>query len=230
MNQPTGKLTPMQWVYCLTGLALVIKVLLLPNPVYENTGLEIVDSIVADSGVPNAVTGIIFRNRLYDTVFEVLVFTIAIMGAGYLMGNEKPLSQIEQFTDQPSIVLARLGATIAALVSIELAIRGHLSPGGGFAAGVAGGTAIGLVAITSSPVWMQNLYQRWNISTWEKISVLVFLILATATLMGFALPLGELGGLVSGGMIPILNILVAFKVALGSWAAILIFIRYRGLL
>ena len=41
-------------------------------------------------------------------------------------------------------MLARLGATIAALVSIELMLRGHLSPGGGFAAGVAGGTAIGL--------------------------------------------------------------------------------------
>jgi multicomponent Na+:H+ antiporter subunit B len=39
-----------------------------------------------------------------------------------------------------------------------------------------------------------------------------------------------LGDLFSGGWIPILNILVAIKVALGSWAAVLIFIRYRGLL
>jgi multicomponent Na+:H+ antiporter subunit B len=31
-------------------------------------------------------------------------------------------------------------------------------------------------------------------------------------------------------MIPILNILVAIKVALGSWAVVLMFIRYRGLL
>ncbi|NES68719.1 MAG: cation:proton antiporter, partial [Okeania sp. SIO2D1] len=36
--------------------------------------------------------------------------------------------------------------------------------------------------------------------------------------------------LVSGGILPILNILVALKVALGSWAVILLFIRYRGLL
>ncbi len=230
MTRPAWKLTPMQWLYCLTALVFIIKVLLLPNPRLDYPGLDIVKAIVAESGVPNAVTGIIFRNRLYDTVFEVLVFTMAIMGANYLMSNEKPLSQIEQFNDQPSIVLARLGAPLAALVSIDLASRGHLSPGGGFAAGVAGGTAIGLVAITSSPVWMQNLYQRWNIATWEKISVLVFIVLSGLTLMGLALPLGELGTLVSGGMIPILNILVAFKVALGSWAAILIFIRYRGLL
>ncbi|MGF1540481.1 MAG: cation:proton antiporter, partial [Pleurocapsa sp.] len=38
------------------------------------------------------------------------------------------------------------------------------------------------------------------------------------------------GALFSGGMIPLLNVLVAIKVALGSWAAILLFIRYRGLL
>jgi multicomponent Na+:H+ antiporter subunit B len=44
------------------------------------------------------------------------------------------------------------------------------------------------------------------------------------------LPHGELGALVSGGFIPILNVLVAIKVALGSWAVILLFIRYRGLL
>ena len=51
-------------------------------------------------------------------------------------------------------------------------------------------------------------------------------ILAIATLSGLELPHGELGTLVSGGIIPILNILVALKVALGSWAVILIFIRY----
>jgi hypothetical protein len=43
----------------------------------------IVDTIVQESGVPNAVAGIIFRNRLYDTIFEVVVFSIAILGAKF---------------------------------------------------------------------------------------------------------------------------------------------------
>lgn len=219
----------MKWVYIAAGIVLFVKILVMPNTTLDSS-LPIVEAIVRDSGVPNAVTGIIFRNRLYDTIFEVVVFTIAIMGAHYLLANEKPQSRVYQFTDEPSIVLARLGATISALVGIELAIRGHLSPGGGFAAGVAGGTAIGLVAITSSPEWMQALYQRWKAATLEKISVLVFIVLAAVTLVELELPHGELGTLISGGMIPILNILVAIKVALGSWAAILVFIRYRGLL
>lgn len=224
----------MKWLYIAAGIALYIKFLIMPNLAADIPGLwtdrSIVETIVQDSGVPNAVSGIIFRNRLYDAIFEVIVFTIAIMGTQFLLANEQPSRTIYQFTDQPSILLARLGATIAAIVGIELAIRGHLSPGGGFAAGVAGGTAIGLVAITLSSEWMESIYQRWHAAIWEKISVLMFIVLAVITLVGIELPHGELGLLFSGGVVPLLNILVAIKVALGSWAVILIFIRYRGLL
>ncbi|MCY7331706.1 MAG: Na(+)/H(+) antiporter subunit B [Pseudanabaena sp. CAN_BIN31] len=219
----------MKWIYIIAGIAFFVKMLFLPNPA-PTLPFSIVKAIAQDSGVSNVVSGIIFRNRLYDTIFEVIVFTIAIMGANFLLANEKPFTKIYQFTDQTSIVLAQLGATIAALVAIELAIRGHLSPGGGFAAGVAGGTAIGLIAITSPPERLQKLYKRWHAATWEKISVLIFIVLSVITLSGIELPHGQLGELVSGGIIPILNILVAIKVALGSWSVVLVFIRYRGLL
>jgi multicomponent Na+:H+ antiporter subunit B len=219
----------MKWVYLAAGIAFYLKMILLSNP-SPSLPFSIVEAVVQDSGVPNAVSGIIFRNRLYDTIFEVIVFTIAIVGANFLLANERPPNKIYQFSDRSSIILARLGATISALVGIELAIRGHLSPGGGFAAGVAGGTAIGLIAMTSSPESMQAIYQRWHAATWEKISVLIFIVLSAVTLAGLELPHGELGALISGGILPILNILVAIKVALGSWAVVLIFIRYRGLL
>jgi multicomponent Na+:H+ antiporter subunit B len=219
----------MKWIYIIAGIAFFVKMLFLPNPA-PTLPFSIVEAIAQDSGVSNVVSGIIFRNRLYDTIFEVIVFTIAIMGANFLLANEKPFTKIYQFTDQTSIVLAQLGATIAALVAIELAIRGHLSPGGGFAAGVAGGTAIGLIAITSPPERLQKLYKRWHAATWEKISVLIFIVLSVITLSGIELPHGQLGELISGGMIPILNILVAIKVSLGSWSVVLVFIRYRGLL
>ena len=220
----------MKWLYIAAGLALFVKMLLIPNPAADLEEFSIVGAIAEDAGVSNTVSGIIFRNRLYDTIFEVVVFTIAILGAKFLLANEQPIEVVYQFSDRPSIILARLGATISAIVAIELAIRGHLSPGGGFAAGVAGGTAIGLIAITSSSQWMEAIYHKWNAATWEKISVLIFIVLAVITLIGIELPHGELGTLLSGGIIPLLNMLVAIKVALGSWAAILLFIRYRGLL
>ena len=77
---------------------------------------------------------------------------------------------------------------------------------------------------------MEGVYHRWRAATWEKVSVLIFIAISLLSLLGIALPARELGTLISGGWIPLLNILVALKVALGSWAAILIFIRYRGLL
>ncbi|MCM1982043.1 Na(+)/H(+) antiporter subunit B [Lyngbya confervoides] len=220
----------MKWIYIVAGLLFYLKMLLVPSLGSETSELDIVSAIVEDSGVPNAVSGVIFRNRLYDTVFEVIVFTLAIMGVRYLLANEQPTTTVYQFTDHPSVVLARLGATIAALISIELAIRGHLSPGGGFAAGVAGGTAIGLIAITASSTWMERIYRRWNAAVIEKVSVLVFIAIAVLSLLGIELPHGELGRLLSGGWIPILNLLVAAKVTLGAWAAVLLFIRYRGLI
>ena len=219
----------MKWIYVAAGIVLFVKMLIMPNP--TAAGLEsIVELIVQDTGVPNAVSGIIFRNRLYDTILEVVVFTIAVLGVGFLLKDEMPIDTVSQFSDRPSIILARLGTTIAALVGFELAIRGHLSPGGGFAAGVAGGTAIGLVAITSSSQWMESIYKKWHAATVEKVSVLIFIVLAAITIAGGELPHGETGRLLSGGIIPVLNVLVALKVALGSWAVILLFIRYRGLL
>ncbi|HIK20031.1 MAG TPA: Na(+)/H(+) antiporter subunit B [Synechococcus sp. M44_DOE_062] len=226
----------MKWVY---GIAVLLAALQLivgeagsVSPV-RTAGVALVEAVeilASESGVPNAVTGLILRNRLYDTVFEVVVFSTAILGAQYLLADEQPTANVAQFTDIPSIVLARVGATISALIAVELAIRGHLTPGGGFAAGVAGGTAIGLVAITASSTWMEAIYKRWRAAMWEKLSVVTFIGVAVMALAGWELPRGELGALFSGGWIPILNILVAIKVALGSWAAVLIFIRYRGLL
>ncbi len=220
----------MKWFYLVATVVLAIMVLVTDNTLLIQQQMQIVWQIVQETGIPNAVTGIILRNRLYDTLYEVVVFTIAILGASYLLQNEKPRPKVEYIVDPPSVVLARVGATITAIISIELAIRGHLSPGGGFAAGTAGGTAIGLVAVTLSVTEMQAVYQRWQANILEKLAVICFAVLTAINLAGVELPRGEFGTLLSGSFIPILNILVAIKVALGSWAVILLFVRYRGLL
>lgn len=219
----------MKWLYIPAGVAFLVKMLMISGPAAQWNG-SIVQRILDDTGVPNAVTGIILHNRLYDTIFEVLVFTLAILGSKYLLTEDQPIETVDRVDDPPSVVLARLGAVMAAIVAIELAIRGHISPGGGFAAGVAGGTAIGLVAITSPAEWMNHVYSRWRAERLEKLSVLFFIGFAAITLVGIELPFGVAGALFSGGIIPALNVLVAIKVALGSWSVILLFIRYKGLL
>jgi multicomponent Na+:H+ antiporter subunit B len=186
--------------------------------------------IARETGIPNTVTGILLRNRLYDTIFEVIVFSVATLGVTHYLSRETPAKTIRNLTDDTGVILARFGAMIAGMVALELALRGHLGPGGGFAAGVAGGTAAGLVAVTASPDRLHRAHRRWHASVWEKTSVLLFLLLAGAVLAGHEPPRGKFGALASGGSIPVLNFLIAAKVAIGSWTVALSFIRYRGLL
>jgi len=80
----------MKILYLLAGFALFLKMLFTSTAVAEIGELSIMETIIQDSGVTNSVSGVIFRNRLYDTVFEVVVFTIAILGATFLLSNETP--------------------------------------------------------------------------------------------------------------------------------------------
>ena len=65
---------------------------------------------------------------------------------------------------------------------------------------------------------------------WLIFALALFVPVAFFSLEGIAPGVGRFGGLLSGGWIPLLNMLVALKVTLGSWAMVQRFIQYRGLL
>ncbi len=210
-------------VLCLAPLALVV-----PVPIEHMASLQ---DLLRSGGVPNLVATVILHTRLYDTVAEVVVFTLASIGVRWILSGEPQQPRIRGLQDDPSVVLCQLGATVCALVAVELALRGHLSPGGGFAAGVAGGTAIGLLLISGSVRLADRLYRRYRADLWEKAAVVAFVLVALLSLVGLVPPAGGgFGTIVSGGWIPLLNVLVAMKVTLGSWAMVQLLVRYRGLL
>jgi multicomponent Na+:H+ antiporter subunit B len=60
--------------------------------------------------------------------------------------------------------------------------------------------------------------------------VLGFLLIALLALLGMTPVTGRFGELLSGGWIPLLNILVAVKVTLGSWSMVQRLVRHCGLL
>ncbi|MCT0223837.1 Na(+)/H(+) antiporter subunit B [Synechococcus sp. CS-1328] len=219
----------MTWLYLLAAIALCLAPLSSPLPVAESVS-SLLAGIASQTGIPNLVSGVILHTRLYDTVAEVVVFTLASLGVRFVLAGEVAATRVRSLDDPPSVTLCRLGATISALIGVELALRGHLSPGGGFAAGVAGGTAIGLLLISGSAAAFDRLYKRYRADLWEKGAVIAFVLLAFLALDGLEPPQGAFGSLASGGLIPLLNILVALKVTLGSWAMVQLFVRYRGLL
>ncbi len=219
----------MRWVYAAVIAAIFGCIAWTPTNV-QLPPLDIAATIAGEAAIPNAVTGILLRNRLYDTIFEVFVFTIAVLGVQHYLSHHEAKEEIVHISDDTTVIVARIGAMVAALVALELSLRGHLAPGGAFAAGVAGGTAIGLVAITTEASVLVEHYVKWHIGGWEKATVLVFLLLAILSLSGLRMLAQPVWVPLDNVFIPLLNVLIALKVTFGAWTIVLTFIRYRGLL
>lgn len=219
----------MTWLYLLAAIVLFAAPLASPLP-GDAAVADLIRALELQTQVPNLVSGVILHTRLFDTVAEVVVFTLAAIGVKLVLAGQPARQRIRGLEDPPSQVLCELGSTIAALVAAELALRGHLSPGGGFAAGVAGGTAIGLQLISGGAERSERLFVRYRADLLEKAAVLGFLLVALLALLGMTPAAGRFGELLSGGWIPLLNILVALKVTLGSWSMVQRMVRHCGLL
>ena len=216
--------------FYLIAAAILCLAPLLAAGVSSVDSVQLIRLLVSQSGIPNTVSAVILQARLYDTIGEVVVFTLASLGVRWLLSDSSPEQSIEALSDPATVVLCRLGATVAAMVAVELALRGHLTPGGGFAAGVAGGTAFGLVVISGSARLADRFYSKVHADLWEKLAVLAFIVVALLSFEGIVPVSGRFGTVESGGWIPLLNVLMAIKVTLGSWTMVQLFVRYRGLL
>lgn len=106
------------------------------------------------------------------------------------------------------------------LYGIYIITHGHLTPGGGFAGGaiVAGAFILLILAFGSRVVSLREEETQTSIT--ESMALLIVVILALAGLFLGAhvffnnyLPLGELGELISAGVIPLYNIFIGMEVA-----------------
>lgn len=114
----------------------------------------------------------------------------------------------------------QLIAGIVFLYGIYVIIHGHLTPGGGFAGGVivAGSFILLILAFGSS---VMNLTKEELGSTmYENLATLVVIFLAVSGLLIGArvfflnwLPKGNVGQLVSAGILPLYNIFIGIEVA-----------------
>ncbi len=187
-------------------------------------------------GVRNVVSGIYLGTRFFDTLLEVLVFAVAVLGVRFYLAV--PDSADESTAPIPESHVVRVSANIllplVLLIGLFVTINGHISPGGGFSGGAIAASGLLLVALALGG---DGISERFHDERFERIEwgmVLALLALALLPVL-FALPplsnllpSGRLGTLSSGGNVPLYNVLIGIKVFIASWVIIHHFLRHRG--
>ncbi len=179
----------------------------------KSSNLEFGKTKNAESGSANEVTSIVVNYRGFDTLGEVTVLFISILGLGMLLHENK-----KKYWAKPSLIV-RTGANFLfpfiVLFGVYVFVHGHLTPGGGFP----GGTIIASAAL----LLILGLKDFKNKLTMTKIiESLAGLTFAGLGLVGLFtngsfltnfLPSGTMGLLVSSGITALIYIAVGIKVA-----------------
>ncbi len=208
-------------------LALVFSDLVLnyiESPVLSPLGHYYAANGPAELGAANLVTSVIVTYRGLDTLGEVTVLFISAAGVGLLLGRRegsaaaaaprRPASEIVQSA-------AQLLMPMVFLFGVYVFVNGHLTPGGGFQGGaiIASGILLLLLAEPYAAVSRRLIGITESLSGFSYVVVGVLgVALAGGFLDNRIMALGEFGSLFSAGAIPIIYILIGFKVGaeLGS--------------
>jgi multisubunit Na+/H+ antiporter MnhB subunit len=134
---------------------------------------------LAASGVEHPVTAVLLNFRGYDTLLEIAVLLLALLGI-LAVGNQRengaagPIDPLLQ-------MLARIAAPLMAIVAVYLLWAGAFRPGGAFQAGAVLAASAVLLHLTGLlPGWKQpGVRLRWGLSC----GFLVFLAVAAVLLI-----------------------------------------------
>jgi len=190
---------------------------------------------VEETGAVNLVSAIYLNYRLYDTLFEILIFSVAVLGVRfYLIGRGKE-EAVERIPESQVVrTSADLLFPIILLIGIYLTLSGHFSPGGGFSGGVVAGTGLLLCAVALGSNVVGRRFREVSLERLEWTILLAILFLAVFPIalqfvpLTDLLPQGKAGSMLSGGSILIYNVLIGLKVFIGTWVVIHYFLRHRG--
>jgi len=173
-----------------------------------------VENGIKEEGATNIVTSIVTLYRGFDTLGEVTVLFLAATGLGLLLAGMK---EEEKEKPEPTLIMETTTKHLFPLVLLfgaYIFIHGHLTPGGGFPAGV----------IIATGYFMMFIAQRefkpseYLLSATESFAGTLYVIVG---LLGLALassflanvmPLGIPNTVFSAGIIPIIYIIIGFKV------------------
>jgi len=216
------------------SLALLVLLSFHSVPPEEQPHATFLERPVEETGATNRVASVYLNYRLYDSILEILVFFVAVLGVRYYLGGRERTSLPSLAESEVVGTSAALLLPLALLLGVYLAALGHLSPGGGFGAGVI--MASGLL-LTSIAVGIEAIERRFRRTVLERIERAVLLVLLAMMLLPLLvglpaftdlLPKGRPGTVLSAGSILLYNVLIAAKVLIGSWLILRAFVRHRG--
>lgn len=169
----------------------------------------------AQEGVANAVTTVVVYFRGFDTLGEISVLFIASLGIGLIL-SENVRCELQAESNFMLKSASQLLFPIITLYGIYIMVYGHLSPGGGFQGGVVIASGVLLLLISRKSFEVPHVVITL-LETFAGVSYVLIGLIGLFTLdvfLGNFLPhdITEMGMLLSGGIIPIIYIIVGIKV------------------
>jgi len=181
---------------------------------------------------PETVTSIVWDYRGLDTVYEVTVFFLAIVGGLTLFRLEKvkvfPPSNIVGMTTIVKHATKLLGVMIIA-VSASIALHGHLTPGGGFQ----GGAALAVFPLLVIPAYSRYVLEKYGLTYLKAVIIrsisliLLWIVIVLPIIHGFQLMQNQpfypgyiLDQLISGSLF-LYNLLDYIAIGMGFTAVFL---------
>jgi multicomponent Na+:H+ antiporter subunit B len=173
-----------------------------------------VDNGVKDLGGINIITSIVTVYRGFDTLGEVTVLFLSVTALAFTLLGFK----VERRTlPDPTLIVETGGRYLAPLIMLlgaYIFLHGHLTPGGGFPGGVIIATAFLLLLITQKVYKLRKIHLTVTEALAGSLYVVVGLVglYYVRSFLGNFLQTGKPGYIVSAGIIPIIYLLIGFKV------------------
>jgi multicomponent Na+:H+ antiporter subunit B len=178
--------------------------------------------------VANAVTGVTFDLRGFDTLGEELILFVAALGAAVLLRGQRSEPSMRRAAEAeerrgPSTAdaLRALGAALVGpvlLLGIYVVAHGALTPGGGFQGGVILAGALLLVYAAGQVAAVRRVRPVALVEIVDAVGAAAYVLVAISGLvfgvavMDNVLPTGTTGSLLSGGIVPVLSVAVGVEV------------------
>jgi multicomponent Na+:H+ antiporter subunit B len=198
--------------------------------VSNSLGMQILQTNEVSTQSANAVTSVVTYFRGFDTLGEVTILFLSIFGISLGLDGYKDKLNIFAYENNLLKIAVDVLFPLIIIFGFYVIIHGHLSPGGGFQGGVIIASAFLLMFLAKNDDFSLNHKIMGLIESLSGASFILIGILGLLIMNRFFdnfLPLGQVGNLFSGGVIPLIYIFVGIKVSAEITALVEYFIRIK---